>query len=222
MYSNITKAWHEDPVKEITSKLSKGYFNANKNNKFENERSSEISDKILDKNPKYNFLSTESDLVSLTENNLHLLSNNSAHISDLNSSEFGNYAPVDFATKIKPHNISNKHLPLVSSKDSECDFSMNHIKHCNICYGRLKELINNKVSKKMDEIILDNKIKQIQSFVPSLDNLSKSNLTTDQSMNNQNRNTISNNDLWKTALIIIIGIVIILLLIIVMIKTVCK
>ena len=138
-----------------------------------------------------------------------------------NEADYGMYAPVNFNKYFPKRHSSildddNSSDPLDreessiffdSDKKSRCSYSVKHLKKCNRCYIKLKKLINRKVTKKFDEIILDNKIKQIQSqsqFQPI----------------SQQQPIISNSmsDSWKQMMIMMIGIILLILIIFSVIK----
>lgn len=83
-----------------------------------------------------------------------------------------------------------------SSENSICSNTISHLKSCDTCNHRIKQMIDDKVKKKFDELILDNKLKELQNSKFS------------------NEKSIS----WKEILIIVGGIIIILLIIFLIIK----
>ena len=98
------------------------------------------------------------------------------------------------------------------SHPSKCMFSMRHLKNCDNCYGKLKYLIDAKVNKKFDEMILENKMKQLQAMTAPI--------YSQQSNVQSNNNTKS--DSWKEILIIVIGTVIAIFIIFLIVKTLQK
>ncbi|AGC01903.1 hypothetical protein H012_gp559 [Acanthamoeba polyphaga moumouvirus] len=214
MFSNmtdITEAWDRDPVKGMTKKISDGIFDADRDKnktiyKFKNDskdlNSLSLSDNYslssknsLSFNPK---LSLDSDISNVLPSNFNKrggLKNNILNLSEIINSD-SSFTENGFNTK--------------------CEHSIKHIKKCNKCYDQLKKIVDNKVIKKMDEIILDNKLKQIQAFTP---NLTQQN--TPQNIS-QNTHSVINPDSWKETLVIVIGVIIALFIIFLIIKAICK
>lgn len=77
-----------------------------------------------------------------SDNSVDLLSGNSDFIS---------LSPVNFKS-ISP-----------DSEDQRCTKHFKHINKCGKCHNRLRKLINSRVDQKMDEIILQNKMKQLNT-----------------------------------------------------------
>ncbi|QGR53897.1 hypothetical protein [Moumouvirus maliensis] len=220
MFSNmtdITEAWERDPVKGMTKKISDGIFNADRDKnktiyKFKND------------SKDFNSLSLSDNYSLSSKNSLSL--KNSPKISL--DSDISTVLPSNFKKRggIK-NNILN--LSEIINSDSsftengfntKCEHSIKHIKKCNKCYDQLKKIVDNKVMKKMDEIILDNKLKQIQAFTP---NLTQQNTQQNISQNiPQNNSSIINKDSWKETLVIVIGVIIALFIIFLIIKAICK
>ncbi|BCS83093.1 hypothetical protein QLL95_gp1030 [Cotonvirus japonicus] len=254
MFSNITEAWDNNPVREITNKLSKGDFNTYKSDQLKkpdfltdtkNKITKKNNKKINDKNSKnsknskkYKFLSTDSDLISLTGDNIHLLSgtdtssgsdfkidlssNLNSNLNSNLSSDYGGFAPVNFNKYIKQNKPSKISLSSVLNSDSDnfldhkynskCEFSVKHLRKCNRCYDNLKKIIDDKLNKKIDEYILENKLKQIQTLVPPT-NKQDSMI---ESFGNKN------SDQWKIITIVIISIIVIIIILFFMMKILNK
>jgi hypothetical protein len=240
MFSNITDAWNHDPVKEMTDKLSRGAFRAetknqrnsyenssdtNQKNQFFNSKSTNLPN--LKSTDLSNLKSTDlsnlkfTNLSSLTDgNSLSLLSENTIGLAD---SDFGSYTPINFSKDFDKKKSKNKQSKYINSESSDsninigssdnfnCNYSIKHLKNCDRCNDKIKKLINSKVNKKFDEIILDNKIKQLQNMVgPQIQ------------QNQPLVSTNTNNDSWKETLIIIVGAVIIIFFIFLMAKALYK
>lgn len=191
MYSNIGDAWAPtyDPsiIKNdnISSQIPQG--TKIKNSVFENK------DEIFNfKNPHNKFINTESSLgpYNLSELKLSLDNMSSTFPKEKKKSK------VSFAG-------------LTSDSDnipSKCVNTVAHLETCKKCYDQLKNLMNSKISKKMDEIILDQKLKQLQ--MPNL-NQSQTQLTSNNSLIQFNT---------KDILLIVMGIIIIILLVVLLFK----
>ena len=171
MFSNITEAWNNDPVKEITNKL--------KNN-------------------------STNETINLSDNTISISSDNSLK-NDL--------FPIDKNYKILPKNspikYTDKSIDLTDSIfsqenfDTNCTHNYKHLKKCNGCYNYIMNLIDTKVNKRIDDIILNEKLKQLKLY----ENSSKNNI-------------ISHS--WKDTLIIVSGIIIVIIVILLIFKTIKK
>lgn len=193
-YSNIAEAWKHDPVKEMTNKLSNGAFQTN------NSRA-EIYD--LKNEKKYN--SKNMDMSDI--NSLSIMSDN----TDLRTIDSDiSYAPVEskkkpFSQSHKKKRIYNK-IQYMDDSDNECNDNMKHMHECNWCHDNLMKLVNSKVDKKFKELILENKLKQLEHFTTST---KQSDIQT----------STSSNTCWKDTLIIVAGIVIALIIILLIVKS---
>lgn len=212
MFSHINEAWNYDPVKEITNKLSRGSFRTN-----------------TDQSEVFNFKNqskiNSNDILSLSdENSLNLLSEDTSYLNTIDS-DFCSYAPVNFdkypyKKKQNKNRYSRKYdsdtNPSLSDSidTSRCNYSIKHLKKCDRCYDKLKNLINNKVNKKFDEIILDTKMKQLQnpSSMSQLPILQQP-IAIPQS---------NHSDSWKETLIIVIGAIIAMFIIFLIVKAIHK
>ncbi|XWV25153.1 hypothetical protein QJ856_gp0619 [Tupanvirus deep ocean] len=229
MFSNITEAWNYDPVKEMTDKLSKGAFRTNTDQSeifnFKSQSNNINQTKINNAKPK--------DIISLSDgNSLSLLSENTTGINTLDS-DFGSFAPVNFDkySNNKKKQNKNKHSKRYDSissdsdlsstdslEESRCDYSVKHLKKCDRCYDRLKKLVNSKVNRKFDEIILDTKMKQLQNVtVPQFPILQQP-----QAQSYAQNIPTPNSDSWKETLIIVIGAIIAIFIIFLIVKAMHK
>lgn len=185
-FANIIEAWNHDPVKEITNKLSKGEF------KIATEQS-EFFD--------FKNANSVGATVSLSDNNLYG-SDASCGTSDFGLGNLGCLNSLDslgsLDSLVGPKRPDNS-KGLCDSAGSKCSFSIKHLNKCDNCYLKLKQLINKKVNEKFDNILLENKFKQLQTtFVPpSYDQRS---------------------DSWKETLVIMVGAIIAIFLIFMIVK----
>ena len=245
MFSNIKDAWGNDPVKEITDKLSKGAFQTNTDhenvfnfktqNLIENRKRINENDILsLSDNISLSLASENTDIpksISFSNSKKKSYSNktntHSLHVDktpDLSDIEnYSTYAPANYDKyfnnkKEKKSTYRSKHPSITSinitdtdtdtsniintTDDSKCSYSSKHLKKCDRCYYKLKKLVDNKITKKIDDIILDNKMKQLEAF--SLNNLET---------NLQKNNNISSGPSWEKHLIIVIGVLIAILII---------
>ena len=159
-------------------------------------------------------------MASLSDTSINLLSENTSTGKDLET-EFSMYSPIRLKKNksIRPAKISKSFGSGSSSlglqsvdfsefetdtvessdnnfsiKDSKCSYSVRHLSKCRKCYKQLNKLINKKVKEKINDIILDDKLKQLQhNYIPSP---------------NQQLGTTGLSDTWKETLIIIVGAVI--------------
>lgn len=223
--TDVTEAWDRDPVKEMTQKINNGNFDANK------QKNRSI---YKFKNSKNN------DPISLSENSYSLSSRNSLSSKNYQSpknistysidSDLSTVSPPKLSkySKLKFGDILNLSEIINSDpgyKDNnKCENTIKHIKKCNKCYDQLKKLVDTKVNKKIDEIILDNKLKQIQAFTPNLTQTPSTTILTSAYDAYTTHKPVATNitDSWKETLVIVIGIIIALLIIFLIIKAICK
>lgn len=222
MFSNIAEAWKYDPVKEMSTKLSKGAFSK------QNEHSNIFNFK--DRKNK--------DIVSLSDDSLSLISENTIGSDNFrtqrknplkgvyNDIEYGPFAPANLdkypEKSKKPYrkskhpsitslsNINSTESDLFDSVDeSKCSYSVKHLNKCDRCYYKLKRMIDNKVNKKFDDMVLTNKMQQLQT----------NNVVTPVQPT-QNNSGMS--DSWKETLIIVIGAIIAIFIIFLIVKSLGK
>jgi hypothetical protein len=232
MYSHIGDAWENDPIKEMTNKLEKGIFKINTDQsdvfRFNNSSSGRP-------------ITIPSDMKSLSlsdQNSLSLASDNSLSpdITNCDTNPFRNrnrmqyydrnmspYAPVhfdrysgkkkSFSRYIDPDSDDDDYFDSESDRftRSRCSYSIKHLKKCDRCYDKLKDLINARVNKKMDEIILDTKLKQIQSM--PMQNTSPSYPQPQHA---------TNPDAWKEMAVIIIGAIMAMFIIFLIVRAISK
>lgn len=207
MFSHINEAWDRDPVKEITNKLSTGDF-----------RKISDHDKIFDfKNKQQN---NAEDIINFSDmNSISLMSEKynpqkkeNIDISPFASVNFDKYAgkKKSFDRYIDSDNNYSENdffRTYQNKKHSNCNFSIRHLEKCDRCYDNLKYLIDSKINKKFDELMLDSKLKQIQSISENKN----------QSNNTNNYNSTQNSQIHLT-LIIVIGVIIALLILFLIVK----
>ncbi|AYV85371.1 MAG: hypothetical protein Satyrvirus13_4 [Satyrvirus sp.] len=181
MFSNITEVWNNDPVKEMTDKLSKNTFRTKPQHEIFNFKNKNVG-------------LSDAKSISLASENLTNTNSNSYSNSYIpeNSVNFREQNLNKYLKKYQPKSYNSE-----SEDDFKCDHNIKHLKKCKICYNKLKQFINSKINKKFDEIILDNKMKQLKNMVGT------SNIYPEK---------ISNNN-WKEILIIVAAIVIIIFII---------
>lgn len=164
-----------------------------------------ISDGIVSDNKPFSRIVSDNQLFS------NSYAPNSVH------SQSDDYYPVNFdkypVSKKKyhvPHNPSTSVVTDTESsepklfdsvEESRCNYSTRHLKKCDHCYNKLKKMINTKINKKIDEMVLDRKIKQLQNMPTSTQ-----------------KNTSVLSDSWKETLIIIIGAVIAIFIIFLIVR----
>lgn len=127
------------------------------------------------------------------------------------------YRPRNYRRRISRTDLFRKKDKLKTSPYySYCSHCLEHFDSCYLCNDKIQNLIDSKVSQKLDNLILENKIKHMQS--------QSSNQTSDQSQVNTNststieRFTIES--AWKDIIIIALIIVVMFLIIFVIIKVV--
>lgn len=236
MFSNITEAWSHDPVKEMTEKLSKGTFQTNIPHSeifnFKNQSN-------LDNQNKTSSLVKPNELSLSEGNSLSVVSENtpisSLSLLNTNESDFGSYAPVNFdkySTKKKYHIKKNKYddsdesesdLSSESLQNSRCSYSVKHLKKCDRCYNKLKKIVNTKVNKKFDEIILETKMKQLQNATLPQTQIIQPFQPLQNHLPQQPQNITTNgSESWKETLIIVIGAIIAIFIIFLIVKALNK
>ena len=194
MYSNISEVWPNEHINEIPNKLPDRKIIANS-----------ATDKIPESQKKVDL--SEINSTSFMSDNL--LPDNL--LSDYSLSEFGSYAPAKF-DKYQSFDKLKKKYKYAKTQDNDphipsttaCNH-VTHMKKCDQCYDNLKNLINSKVSKKFDELMLDYKLKQLQ-------NINQPKKSTEQYSNSR----------WKETLIIISGVIIAMFIIFLIIKSIHK
>lgn len=179
-YSNINEAWKHDPVKEITNKLS--------NESFQNNPHAEIFNL---KTGKKNI--DTSDIASLS-----ILSDDTNFEDSDISYELAQSKKRRLFDSSKTTNRYNK-IPLLNT---DCNDSIKHLQKCNWCHDKLIKLINSNINKKFNELVLENKLKQLEQFT-----------------NETKSNTQTSSACWKDTLIIVAGIVISLIVILLIVKS---
>ena len=238
MFSNINEAWGRDPVKEMTEKLSKGAFQSqtshsnifnfkNQNNLINNDKTA-LKDVVSLSDNSINLLSENTTNSDYSAPSIYSSRDMIKGLSD--ASEYSSYAPVNFGkySKNKKNKLKNSKHPSVTSidfsdtdtsdsnfldsvEDSRCTYSIKHLKKCDRCYYKLKRMVDSKVNKKIDAILLDTKMKQLQNTTSS---------TIQPSVPYNQTNGIS--DSWKEVLIIIIGAIIAIFIIFLIVKSLNK
>jgi hypothetical protein len=216
MFSNIQEAWSQDPVKEMTSRLNRGEF------KTENDFANSFKFKDHNNNTNNNHCgmrTNESDKINITSTALKdsIRSANDQTLS-LTTSYPGmdSYAPVNFKKNRKTdYNFlssdENSMFGSDSAYDSKCSYSVKHLKKCGKCYRALMKLVEKKIKKKIDDVVIDMKFKQLQT----------------QHINNQpQQSTTSTNtsmsDSWKEILILVFGIIITMFLLFLIARSLWK
>lgn len=215
MFSNINEAWDHDPVREMTKKLSNGNFKTQTSHadmfNFKNKTNTACD------------LSISEGSVSLYSDDKNIASSNRNDTARWDNSDYSSFAPINF--KKNKHSKNQDYslgLSDIVTSDSnlssepvnpKCSYSIRHLKKCNQCYDQLKKLIDKKVNKKFNDMVLDEKMKQIKSMnINNISNMS--------AQNNQTQNKNSGlSDSWKETLIIITGAVIAIFLIFLIVRS---
>lgn len=217
-YSNIAEAWNHDPVKEMTDKLSNGIFQTNNSraeiyNFKNNQKNNQYNQKNQKNNQKNNQRNNTSDITSLS-----ILSDDTDIDSIDSIDSIGtidslgtidsdiSYASINskknaFGYPYKKKHRSNKYQ-YISDSDTKYNDSLDHQYECNQCHKNLIKLVNSKVDKKFKELMLENKLNQLEHF------------TTNAKQSSTNLNIY-----WKDTLIIVAGIVIALIIILLIVKS---
>lgn len=248
MFSNINEAWNNDPVKEISDKLSNGYFsdvnisdtfkiNLNKNSLNPIQVSGIAENAEYPLKRQVNQKSKQNnDIISLTDNNSISLSEYTDNSSEPDyfdktrqrnhirkKQELNNHPQKRRQEIVHTYTDDSDTINSVNTSDffneSKCNHSMKHFKNCNRCCDKIKKLVNIQVNEKLDEIILDNKLKQLQTMPIQAMPLQQ---TTGNINCPASKDNSVTSDLWKNVLIITIGIIVVLILIFLIVKTIYK
>lgn len=206
MYSNITEAWNNDPVKEMSYKLSNDKFSKpGREEIFNLTKTNEKNDYQIIRPPSQR-RQQASNIANLSD--IESINSISFPIDD-DKSDFGLYAPVKFNKYRKPQRVFNYPSNVVDDISSETDYpgskctlSLRHLKHCHQCYDKLKNLIDDKINKKFDEMNLDNKMKQLQ-------NMSCPNIST-------------KSESWKEIMMIIFGAIVVIFIMLLIVRILPK
>lgn len=186
MYSNISEAWSHDPMKEISHQLSKSLEDNNKHAEIFNfkNHTNTINQNSIKSIPQDNLsddnsLSLASHSYNPTYKTMFDNIDNTDNTDNTDISDvIGSYAPVTFGAGKKKKAFDrfiDDDIDYLDSdsdetvfdkklRNSKCNYTVKHLKRCSRCYDKMKLLVNSKVQKKLDEMILDNKIKQIQNM----------------------------------------------------------
>lgn len=208
MFSSITDAWNNNPVTEMSHKLSKGSFAKKSDDtiyKFNDDKSSDphlslntedfgLSDMFAnDKRDRSKLMSISptpeaQTLRRLLDDDI-LTINMSDFENSLESSDGVNLTPTP-----APHSRKN-------IGDSRCSFSVKHLSKCDRCYRRLNRLINKKVKEKVNDYFVEANMKKLAAINTQINqnNVLK---TTDNE-----KNSFFSESLKETMIIIIGGVV---------------
>lgn len=158
MFANISEAWDNDPVKEISNKISRTKCDEKHHN-----ASTELVESI-DPNDTIESIQLSSTLEYPTFNRYIDGTKGKQFRSNIYNT-LNNSTRDGFDSHFEQHEFST--YPSESDEypgfDS-CNYSLAHIKKCDRCYLNLKRLIQTKVNEKVDSIILDNKLRQLQQM----------------------------------------------------------
>lgn len=209
LYSNISEAWKNDPVKEITNKLT---LNTHKSYP---ERSQVFNFKNYMNEPNKDTISLTESISIMSDGETPYENSQIPYASIPNKSNKSKFMSDNYIhpySKKYNNNYNKKSYYYGSEKsdpfsDSKCDYSIRHLKKCDRCYDRIRQLINSQVNRKIDELILDNKMKQIQNIVP---------------INQPNSINMTSSDSWKETMIIVSGAIIALFIIFLIVKLIYK
>lgn len=214
MFSTITEAWNNNPVNEITTKLTNGSFQ---------DKDSYASIYDFKQKQHTNHRKCTTDLINLSDTSLNLLSENSV------DTDRSTYSPIKLSkTKSKSKSNSNSglhtrsidfsefetddtgtdtntdtdtdstNLSNIAMRDSRCTYSVRHLSKCKKCSRQLNRLINKKVHAQIDDILLNDKLNQVKKI-----NMSKQ---ADLDLTPTQISGLS--ETWKETLIIVVGAII--------------
>jgi hypothetical protein len=222
MFSSIDEAWDNNPVKEITNKLTNGSFNKDQSNhtniyKFKQNIPDEKKSAI-NSDSGINLLTEDMSIGQNFQTNFSSCSPISKFKNKTKSSNSGsgpkNVSSVEFSefeTTVNNMSTTDQITP-INIAGTDCSFSARHLNKCSKCSTQLNKLINKKVKEKINDIFLDINLNQIKSGhlnqqpqqpLPQLQLSPQTGLS----------------DSWKETLIIIAGAVIVIFIIFLMTKS---
>lgn len=227
MFATIRDSIYNDPVKEITKKLNNknsdgrnifnnqtDYSKTNLNRVNRDQINSNQINQYFDNRTKSDF----DDNYTGSQNNgseINILTDNNSLLNlASDAADFGGYAPFNYNDNTHSFiNTDEDHLSYNRNRNtdipekytkSRCNYSINHLEQCDNCYNKMNRLIETKVNKKFDELMLQEKIKQLEN---SLD-----------AKNSKNYNKKSSES-WKDTMIIILGAVIVIFMIFLIVRS---
>ena len=197
MFSNITEAWHHNPVNEMTNKLKNGSFQ---------DKTSQTNLYNFKQKQKSNQSKCTTNLINLSDTSLNLL-------SETEKTDQSLYSPIKFSKDNKSMQSmdfdefetgtnSEVLTPLFDKSDTRCTYNVRHLSKCKYCHKQLNKLINRKVKEKISDILLYDRLNQIKTLNT---NSNKKNYRIPESDLSLIRGL---SDTWKETLIIIVGAVI--------------
>lgn len=183
MFSSLNDAWGNDPVKDMTNKLTRATYDTN------DETYANI----------YN-LSTPT--VNLSETSINLPSEMSLpeqirHPKEIKRplfyKEMHKNKMISRGSSKKRKNMDFSFSDTFDSSDfekSSCASTVRHIKKCNKCYSNFKKIIDRKVKDQLQNVMLYNNLQQSEKTIFGMSNIA------------------GMSDSWKETLIIVVGAVI--------------
>lgn len=190
MYSTISDAWNNNPINQINNKLRNDSFN---------DHTSHANIFNLSSKQKLNRQTCTTDLIGASDTSINLLSE-----ADMKSdTNYASFSPINLRRKSNRFSDFDSDSDSLDIPDSRCTYSVRHLSKCARCYKQLNKLIDKKVNAKISDIILDDRLKNLQNK-PVAEPIQP----------NQNQLILSGiSDIWKETLILIIGAVIAIFLI---------
>jgi len=165
MFSSIADAWNNNPVTEMSQKLSKGSFKQSTDNHMYklSEDSLSFSDAPLSLGTDDIGMSRDrSTLMSISptpeaQTLRRLLDDD---ILTIDMGEFANSLESSDGVNLTTTPIQKNG----SIGDSRCSFSVKHLSKCDRCYRRLNRLINKKVKEKVNEYFVEANMKKLATI----------------------------------------------------------
>ena len=208
MFSGINEAWNNDPVKDITKKMSNGSFSKppdivralnvkNQTNDVNNNRINKKNRKNRENIEAYTSISLSDD-DEITD----------ASISLYSTCKSDAYTPLASTRDLSPMDIrysNNKS----TKRDSGCNFNHRHLSKCTECRGQLKRMISSNIEKKMKDILLELKLKELHIYG-------------NKNNSDDTKQTHFFNDNWKEVAILVMGSIIALLIVYLIVKSMNK
>ena len=142
LFSKLSDAWTKDPVKEMSTKLSKKQF-------AETDTYSDVFNLNYDNAPT-------SDATTNTNTDISIYTHTPGHTQSHESQKSHNNPTTRLDTVKNPKFKTKKHAL------SDCENYMIHVKSCKSCNNSLTSIVKAQVAERVDQIILDMKLQQLK------------------------------------------------------------
>lgn len=197
MFSGINEAWNNDPVKDITKRLSNGSFS----------RPSDMADALTVKKNRNNINDGRINNNQQKESYQNITLSDDDEITDASISLYST-CDTDTYTPFASVDIGKSGRKLLK-KNSSCNFNHRHLKKCSECRTQLKRMINSNIEKRMKDILLEIKLKDLH-------------MQTNKNSADNDKPHYFFNDNWKEVAILVMGSIIALLIVYLIVRSINK